>query len=1065
MRKINIKIWCMALIAILCVSLLIFAGAERGSWSDSGKYDGAWLGDYDNTSAYTIGNESQLAAFASAAASGKTFENKTITLTANIDMSQNYWQMPFSAEAEFKGTFDGQGYMILGIEIKGDSACGAFISHNAGIIKNVSIKIKSTSALSAGICLYNSGSILNTSVNGELGTSAALSVGGITLENSGKIDNCYSVASLSSADAASGAVIGGIAAKNASTIENCIWKNCDKGTGDGSTISNCAAFTDASTALASLNTQAKAKGYSEWIEDSKSLYDGYPIMKNAAPSENKVNGLLFDVRELELTPEEEYTLSCTFFPENASNKALVWLSTNEYVATVDENGKITAKRAGYATIRATTVDGGKVANCYVHVTPDKVVVKSESIKLDKKEYSVLLGQNVQIVATVSPSNVSNKKVTYKVNDESIVVCDQNGLLTPKAPGTTAVVVTTGDGLCSMAAIVTVLEDNYSQTWDGTVSAHFASGDGTKLNPYVIETPSQLAKLANDVNGGTSYEGCYFVQKISIRLNDTTFEDWNLRLSVINKWTPIGASSTTPFKGNFDGSGFSVNGIYIDSNAKAAGLFGYTSGAVIQNVNVKYSIINAGEFAGSIVGFNGGDVYKCTTNATVTGTDYVGGIAGYSADRIDYCTSEAKVIGKKCVGGIVGCSDSQITNNISRSNVSGDESVGGICGKASAVIENCYSECTVAGDSMCGGVVGQTSMDVVNCYCLTMPNGQNYVGSLAGFSEKVLSSYVPTYLTACGNLPNSDDYLLVPLVDGTFNAKKNNKPYIDTLNLYAGCIYNNTYFEWKIEDTVILPTTYAKALASVTDTNSGVELSGAEIVGGNSYTFEDLVGEKLKAALAKINQSNLFSNSKLEEEDIHFKKNIYFNQPGTSTSNIQSTSYRLTLPIDISKIEGAEELSEYQIFAHVAFINVTSQEMFIYIPEYVSKNSDGVYTGAMRCLSHIINNTDVTNYGETTQRYSFFYSNGSISFSALNTGEWIIAELDDNENIVPIETGSSEVTAPAPIEKDERVFTFNSVLTIIICIVLFFGGAAIILIQRSKNNLRIKGDTKDIFDRE
>ena len=1065
MRNINIKICCIVLITLLCAALFVAAGAERGVWTDNGKYDESWLGDYENTSAYTIGNASQVAAFANAAVSGRTFENKTITLTSNIDMSGNFWQPAFSSEVQFRGTFDGQGYMIVGIETKDDAAIGAFISHNAGIIKNVSFKIKSSAPMSAGVCIYNSGSVLNISVGGELGSSSATLVGGIALENTGVIDNCYSVASLSSADAASGGALGGIAAKNTATIEKCIWKNAEKATGDSSAVSDCVAFTDAASAIASLNARAKAKSYCEWIEDAKSLYDGYPIMKNAAPADVSVNGILFDVREIGLAIDEEYTLSCTFYPENATNKALVWLSTNEYVATVDETGKITAKRPGYATIRATTVDGGKTANCYVCVASDKVIVKSESIKLDKKEYSVLLGQSIQIVPTVTPSNVSNKQVIYKVNDENVVVCDKNGLLTPKAPGTTAVTVTTGDGLCSMGAIVTVLEDNYSQTWDGTVSANFAGGDGSKLNPYLIETPSQLAKLANDVNSGTSYEGCYFVQKISIRLNDTTFEDWNQRLSVINHWTPIGAVSTTPFKGNYDGAGFSINGIYIDSSAKAVGLFGYTSGGTIQNVNIKYSIVNGGEFAGSLVGFNGCDVLKCTTNASVSGTNYVGGLVGYSADRIDYCTSEAKVVGKKCVGGIVGCTDSQITNNVSRADVSGEESVGGLCGKASAVIENCYAEAVVVCDSMGGGIVGQTNMDVVNCYCQTIPKGQNYLGTLAGFSERVLSSYVPTYLTACGNLPNSEDYLLIPLVDGTFNTKKNNKPYIDTLNLYAGCIYSNTYFEWIIDETTILPTTYAKALASVNDTNSGVELSGAEIVGGNSYTFDDIAGEKLKAALAKINQSNLFSNTKLEESDILFKKNIYFNHPGSSSSNVQSTSYRLTLPIDLSKIEGADEISEYQIFAHVAFINVTYQEMFIYIPEYVNKNTDGVYTGAMRCLSHIINNTDVTNYGETTQRYSFYYTNGSMSFCALNTGEWIIAELGDNENIVPIETGSSEVTTPAPVIKNERVFTFNSVLTIIICIVLFFGGAAIILIQRSKNNIRIRGSMNDTSNQD
>ena len=131
MRKINITVCCITVLFILGVLLLLVAGAEIGSWTDSGNYDEAWLGDYENTAAYTVSSDRQLAAFAAAAVSGYSFENKTITLGANIDMSGNYWTAVFAQDKPFLGTFDGQGYIISGIVIKDTSELGGFFATTA----------------------------------------------------------------------------------------------------------------------------------------------------------------------------------------------------------------------------------------------------------------------------------------------------------------------------------------------------------------------------------------------------------------------------------------------------------------------------------------------------------------------------------------------------------------------------------------------------------------------------------------------------------------------------------------------------------------------------------------------------------------------------------------------------------------------------------------------------------------------------------------------------------------------------------------------------------------------
>ena len=68
-----------------------------------------------------------------------------------------------------------------------------------------------------------------------------------------------------------------------------------------------------------------------------------------------------------LLVNETVQLGATITPGTAANKSVTWSSNNNAVATVDENGLVTAKSSGSATITVTTVDGGKIATCTINV--------------------------------------------------------------------------------------------------------------------------------------------------------------------------------------------------------------------------------------------------------------------------------------------------------------------------------------------------------------------------------------------------------------------------------------------------------------------------------------------------------------------------------------------------------------------------------------------------------------------------------------------------------------------------------------------------------------------------
>ena len=119
---------------------------------------------------------------------------------------------------------------------------------------------------------------------------------------------------------------------------------------------------------------------------------------------------------LTLTKGKTYTLKTTV---TGTNKTVSWSSSNSSVASVDKNGKVTAKTKGTATITA-KVDGVS-ASCKVTVNePAKT-----TIKLDKTKVTLGAGEPCTLKATVSPS----QKVTWTSSNPKLVKVDSNGKLT------------------------------------------------------------------------------------------------------------------------------------------------------------------------------------------------------------------------------------------------------------------------------------------------------------------------------------------------------------------------------------------------------------------------------------------------------------------------------------------------------------------------------------------------------------------------------------------------------------------------------------------------------------
>ncbi len=83
------------------------------------------------------------------------------------------------------------------------------------------------------------------------------------------------------------------------------------------------------------------------------------------PAKVAVKSIKLDKTEITKVVGETEQLTATVLPSNATNKAVTWSSSDDAVATVDENGKVTAKKVGTAKVTVTTKDGNKTATCSV----------------------------------------------------------------------------------------------------------------------------------------------------------------------------------------------------------------------------------------------------------------------------------------------------------------------------------------------------------------------------------------------------------------------------------------------------------------------------------------------------------------------------------------------------------------------------------------------------------------------------------------------------------------------------------------------------------------------------
>jgi uncharacterized protein YjdB len=132
---------------------------------------------------------------------------------------------------------------------------------------------------------------------------------------------------------------------------------------------------------------------------------------------------------------ETLQLTATVLPADADNKAVTWTSDKPYLATVDNNGLVTAILApGTVVITATTVESGYIASCTV--TTSAAAIIENPFELSVHTLTLDIAQTTQLSLT-APESYSN--VTWRSLNENVAMVGSAGMVRAIAAGSTKIV--------------------------------------------------------------------------------------------------------------------------------------------------------------------------------------------------------------------------------------------------------------------------------------------------------------------------------------------------------------------------------------------------------------------------------------------------------------------------------------------------------------------------------------------------------------------------------------------------------------------------------------------------
>jgi hypothetical protein len=351
----------------------------------------------------------------------------------------------------------------------------------------------------------------------------------------------------------------------------------------------------------------------------------------------------------------------------------------------------------------------------------------------------------------------------------------------------------------------VLDNNTTYYWRVCAVTNDALNSGTETaSLYSPIRHFTVAWLSDGVDGDGPADNIRYIKELQYIAANAGYLDGHYKLgadidlSSVTSWTPIGSRSK-PFSGTFDGNGYTISGLTINSPSSGyQGLFGYASGATFTDVKLIGVSITGSSYNG-IGGLSGYcidcSITECYSSGSISGRTDIGGIVGiYKTDtkavNISACCSDCSVTGASTntsyeIGGLIGYAygksediDITVSGCSATGTISGQGSVGGLVGKIEnfITVSDCHATGAVTGTKYLdgdgtGGLIGTLcghqwvsgsalSCVVEKCYATGTITGCKNVGGLVGSGYYVMYNYsCPGKISCCyaaGNVIGLDN---------------------------------------------------------------------------------------------------------------------------------------------------------------------------------------------------------------------------------------------------------------------------------------------------------------------
>jgi len=180
-----------------------------------------------------------------------------------------------------------------------------------------------------------------------------------------------------------------------------------------------------------------------------------------------VSGMKDLVTSITVSPSEKtfrdagstFRFSAAVLPASAENPSVIWSSDNEDVATVSDDGTVTAVSDGTCRITATAADGSGVSGSATAIVDTYKFPESVTVTPEKAE--LYTGEQITLSAEILPENAGNKQVKWTSSDSDKASVSEDGTVTALSAGEVEIIAATVENSLKDTAVLTINERTFS----------------------------------------------------------------------------------------------------------------------------------------------------------------------------------------------------------------------------------------------------------------------------------------------------------------------------------------------------------------------------------------------------------------------------------------------------------------------------------------------------------------------------------------------------------------------------------------------------------------------------